>query len=90
MKPTEVIHKTRQQHGTGGVGWQHRGQLIAEMYLYEPKAKVVGIPVCVVRLACSLGWWIVPAHSVDDDTIEDLGPFPTANAALLALKLLMD
>ena len=35
-------------------------------------------------------WWVVPTFQADEDTTEDIGPFPTPEAAYTALLMLKD
>lgn len=71
-----------------GVIRAHRGRIFEKFIDFDSNPKIGGISVTAVELP--EGWYIVANHPMNDATFVDLGPFPTAEVALLTIQIAKD
>ena len=63
----------------------HRGEPFTALLTFDTTPKINGIGIIAVLVPA--GWLVVADHKDNDDRFTDIGPFPTPEAALVAIRL---
>ena len=71
-----------------GVIRAHRGRVFTKFIDLAHDPRIGGIRITAVELP--EGWYVVANHPEDDAAFTDLGPYPTAEVALVTIRIAQD